>query len=264
MPNKGWRWPREPRGWRRGTRGLRRPFGSSVPHRSPAQYAPFVHAARKPWQGPHSPPPEQPARRPACLIRSSLTSSAKLSRVNPISSNHSICHVLLVFVRGWAGWMGGGVHAVAMFGNNNVGERCLSPEPQMKDAQCVLQEVCPWMGFSAGLTNRSHPPRFPIQAHFSPSSSRPFSSECHNLEGTIKSLSPFHSTVAAGVRAREHWACEGLTPGSGHPLCSSHSFPWALVKMRQNEVKAQPGARGSVVKNHVLASGSLPPRKVGL
>lgn len=101
VPNKGWRWPREPRGWRRGTGGSRRPFGSSVPHRSPAQYAPFVHAARKPWQGPHSPPPEQPARRPACLIRSSLTSSAKLSRVNPISSNHFICHVLLVFVRGW-------------------------------------------------------------------------------------------------------------------------------------------------------------------
>lgn len=89
VPNKGWRWPWARRGWRRGAGGSLRPFGSSVPHRSPAQYAPFVHAARKPWQGPHSPPPEQPARRPACLIRSSLTSSAKLSRVNPISSNQS-------------------------------------------------------------------------------------------------------------------------------------------------------------------------------
>lgn len=43
-------------------------------------------------------PPEQPARRPACLIRSSLTSSAKLSQVNPITSNHSSWHVLQFFL----------------------------------------------------------------------------------------------------------------------------------------------------------------------
>lgn len=200
MPNKGWRWPWARRGWRRGAGGSLRPFGSSVPHRFPAQYAPFVHTARKPWQGPHSPPPEQPARRPACLIRSSLTSSAKLSRVNPISSNHSIWHVLLVCV--CSGFFGRKCRYVW---GNNVGARCLYPEPYMKDARCFLQEGCPWMGFSARLTSRSHPPRFPIQAHFSPSSSRPLLlTECHSLEGTMQSPTPFHSTVAAGVRAREH------------------------------------------------------------
>lgn len=234
VPNKGWRWPRARRGWRRGAGGSSRPFGSSVPHRSPAQYAPFVQAARKPWQGPHSPPPEQPARRPACLIRSSLTSSAKLSRVNPISSNHSVWHVLLVFV--CSGFFGGKCTRSRNVWDNNVGAKCLSPEPQMKDAQCVPQEGCPWMGFSPGLTNRSHPPRFPIQAHFSPSSSRPSSSQCHSLEGTMQSPPPFPSTVAAGVRARELRAFEGLTPGSATHFAVSHSFPWVLIKMRQNKV----------------------------
>lgn len=125
VPNKGWRWPRAQRGCRCGAGGSRRPFGS-VPHRFPAQYAPLVHAARKPWQGPHSPPPEQPARSPACLIRSSLTSSAKLSQVNPISSNHSIWHVFLVFVRVF--FLGGGAECTLSRNvwDNNLGTRTLN------------------------------------------------------------------------------------------------------------------------------------------
>lgn len=94
----------------------RRPFRSSAPHGSPAQYDPSVHAARKPWHQPHSPPPEQPARRPACLIRSNLTSSAKLSRVNPITSNHSGAYSRFF---GW--FVFGSAHAVSLFGKTMLG-----------------------------------------------------------------------------------------------------------------------------------------------
>ena len=123
---RGWRGPRAGRGWRRGAQGARRPFSASVPHRSPELYNPSALAARKPWHELHSPPPEQPAHRPVCLIRSSLTSSAKLSRVNPITSNHSVWHVLQFFcccccfrkrTRSLIVW------------KNNIGIRCLSSEP---------------------------------------------------------------------------------------------------------------------------------------
>lgn len=121
---RGWRGRRAGRGWRLGAEGARRPFSASVPRRFPALYNPSALAACKPWHEPHSPPPEQPARRPVCLIRSSLTSSAKLSLVNPISSNHSVWHVLQFCcccfrkrTRSLTVW------------KNNVGVRCLSPEP---------------------------------------------------------------------------------------------------------------------------------------
>lgn len=52
----------------------------------------------------------QPAAQLVCLIRSSLTSSAKLSRVNPITSNHSIWHMLQY------NFIFGSAHAVSLFG----------------------------------------------------------------------------------------------------------------------------------------------------
>lgn len=40
----------------------------------------------------------QPAAQLVCLIRPNLTSSAKPSPINPITSNHSIWHMLFLFL----------------------------------------------------------------------------------------------------------------------------------------------------------------------
>lgn len=85
------------------------------------------------------------------------------------------------------------------------------------------------MGFLPGLTNHSYPPPSASMLPLSPTPTNPPLQRMSQLGVHNPAPSPFHSTLAAGVRGREQCAFEVLTPSSATDFAVSHSLPWPLV-----------------------------------
>lgn len=164
-----------------------------------AQYHPFAHAAPQIWREPSR---TLPGRNSLPVL--SLTSSAKLSRLNPIISRHCVWRARGVFdflICVLFGLPFGNAHTISLFGTTML--RAGIQSQGLKFRKLGVFQRMRLVVFLPGLTTPTPQSALSVLA-LSPPPTAPPLHRLSQLKVYNPILLPFHPTVAAGARSREH------------------------------------------------------------